>query len=293
MKNKQDNIRQIQEITWAGIAVNICLALLKFAAGIFGASQALIADAVHSVSDISTDVMVLVGVKFWSKPPDDAHPYGHSRIETAITIMIGIVLFFVAFKIAGKALSTIRGPHIVQPKWIAFWGALVSILVKEALYRVTLAVGKQAKSTALVSNAWHHRSDAMSSVPVALAVAASAINPQWSFIDHIGALIVSLLIFRAAWKIIRPAVEEFLGKGVSEIERKKIRDIALGVDQVETIHAIRSRKMGPNIFVDLHVLVDGRMTVSEGHNVSERVKKALLEEIDDVIDVVVHLEPET
>lgn len=289
--NSPNHRFQVRKITLIGMVINILLSVLKFILGIIGFSQALIADAVHSLSDLGTDIAVLLGVRFWSAPPDEKHPYGHGRIETMVTTFIGLALFAVAVRIGYGALVTITSPDIRQPTIFAFCGALLSIILKEVLYRWTLIYGKRIKSTAVIANAWHHRSDALSSMPVAVAVVISMINPKWSFVDHVGALIVSLFIMAAAWKIIKPALMDLTDRIVSPEILNEIEQISLNTRGVKSVHAIRARKIGSGIHVDLHILVDASMTVLRGHDISTEVKHRLLENVEDIVDVVIHLEP--
>lgn len=285
--------RQARRVTLVGLAVNTLLTAFKFAAGILGRSQAVVADAVHGLSDMLTDVMILVGVRYWTAPPDESHPYGHRRIETVITTVLGISLAGVGVGLGYRALSTIREEHVGRPAWIAFAAAALAIVVKEVLYRWTVAVGKRIRSAALVANAWHHRSDALSSVPAALAVAAAVVRPSWVFLDHVGAAVVAIFILQASWKIMAPALAELIDAGAPREAREKIRAVALGVAGVELVHAIRTRYIGSGLVCDLHVKVDPAMSVRDGHAVTEEVKRRLLAEGPDVLDVVVHLEPYT
>lgn len=285
------NVKQIKKITVIGIVGNLLLAAVKFLVGFLGNSQAVIADAVHSLSDLSTDFAVLIGVKFWTAPPDEKHPYGHHRIEAIVTAIIGIALLFVAFGLIYNALSNIRNPHLIQTSWIAIVGPLISIIVKEVLYRWTILVGETVKSSALIANAWHHRSDALSSIPAVIAVVLSAINPDWAFIDYIGAIIISLFIFKISWDIIKPSFAELTDTGASEKERELIKGISMRIQGVKETHAIRSRKFSSKLFVDLHILVDPEISVREGHNIAEEVQNILIQEGPDIVDVVVHTEP--
>ncbi len=283
--------KEIKKVTWAGLLLNIFLAVIKFILGTLGHSQAVVADAVHSLSDTATDLAVLLGLRFWSAPPDKDHPYGHWRIEMIITGFIGLGLAAVAIGIGYHSISTIRDVHIVQPRWIAIIGAAVSIVLKEALYQWTIRVGKQVRSSAVIANAWHHRSDALSSIPALLAVAISVIKPQWAFVDHIGAIVVSIFILKVSWDIIYPAMMKLSDKGVSAKETEHIRLLAMRVDGVKDAHAIRTRDAGHGIFVDMHVLVDGDISVSEGHSIAEKVQEEIIRNGPDVLDVVVHIEP--
>ncbi|MFH1006060.1 MAG: cation diffusion facilitator family transporter [Candidatus Latescibacterota bacterium] len=284
--------RQIRRITWMGLLINVMLSALKFVVGFLGSSQAVLADAVHSVSDMATDVAVLFGVKYWSAPPDDEHPYGHRRIEAVITSAIGVVLLAVAVGIGYKALRTMHAVHLRQTGWIALIGPMVSIVLKELLYHWTVAVGTRAKSPAVIANAWHHRSDAFSSVLALVAVAVSTFNHEWSFVDHVGAIMVSLFILKVSWDIISPSVSELIDRGATENDRERIRRIASEVGGVQDVHTIRTRKFGDHLHVDLHLLVAPDMSVRQGHAISEEVKQALIERDPSLLDVVVHLEPD-
>jgi cation diffusion facilitator family transporter len=273
------------------LILNVILSFIKFTAGIIGSSQAIIADAVHSISDTSTDLIILIGVKYWSAPADEDHPHGHQRIETAITILIGLLLVIVAIGLIYDALITISGASTHRPGWIAFWAAIISIISKESIYRWTVSVGKRIKSSAVIANAWHHRSDAFSSIPAALAVAGARIDPHWYFLDQIGAVVVSFFIFQAAWKISWPALKQIVDTGSSREDIMLIEKITLETDGVKSVHAIRTRHIGSGIEVDLHIEVKATLTVRAGHGISAEVKRRLLREGPNLVDVVVHLEP--
>ncbi len=207
-------VKQVRLVTWVGMLVNIGLSGFKIAAGYFGSSQAIVADGVHSLSDTTTDLAVLIGVRYWTAPPDRDHPHGHRRIETVITMLIGFVLAGVALGLGYNAIITIQVQHD-PPKLIALVAALVSIVSKEVLYQWTVLVGKQAKSSAVIANAWHHRSDGLSSIPAALAVGGALLYPDWYFLDHVGAILVSMFIINAAWKISWPALKQLTDTGAS------------------------------------------------------------------------------
>lgn len=282
---------ETKRVTWIGLVINVALSALKFTVGAVGRSQAIVADAVHSLSDLLTDVAVLLGLRFWSAPADKTHPYGHRRIETMVTTIIGAALLIVGVGIGYNAVTTAREPHPAPPGSIALIGAAVSIVLKEWLYRWTLVVGKRIKSTAVIANAWHHRSDALSSIPALAAVGVAVIAPRFAFVDHIGALIVSLFIIKAAWNIVAPALADLADRGGSDRDREQIAELAMSVPGVNSVHALRSRRVGSGLYVDLHVLVDGAMSVRKGHAISEQVKQAILAKGPDVLDVVAHLEP--
>lgn len=291
MSDTLDNCKEIRRITWIGLFTNMFLTLLKMVLGIIGRSQAVFADAIHSLSDMLTDVAVLLGVKYWESPADDEHPYGHKRIETVITLFIGLLLGFVGFEIIFKAITTISEVHPESPLWVAAIGPFISIIIKEALYRWTVSIGTKAQSSAVIANAWHHRSDSFSSIPAFIAVLAASLNPAYLFVDHIGAVVVSIFILKVAIDIIKPALLEIMDKGVSKKEQQHILNVTLQTEGVRDVHKLRTRKMGGNCFIDLHVLVDGSLSVEKGHEISEAVEETLLANIPNVIDVVVHIEP--
>jgi cation diffusion facilitator family transporter len=287
----QEVVAPVQRVTLYGITINVFLSALKFTVGIMGNSQAIVADAIHSLSDTTTDLAVLLGVRYWTAPADDQHPYGHWRIETIITTAIGILLAGVAVGISFRALTTMQTRDATSPHEIALVGAIASVVMKELLYRWTVRVGRRTKSSAVIANAWHHRTDALSSIPAGAAVVLARISPDWAFIDRIGAIVVSGFVLHAAWRITRDAMADLLDKGADPAVKARIETIARGVVGVESVHKIRTRNMGPGIYLDLHVLVNGNLTVREGHDISETVKQALLNHGPEILDAVVHLEP--
>ena len=290
-ENTRETMRQVQKVTVWGLAANLALAAIKFVFGILGNSQALVADGDHSLADSTTDIAVIVGARFWTQPADEEHPYGHGRIETMITFFIGVVLGTVGLLIAYRAIQTIGMDHRSAPGWIVFAAACISMVSKELMYRWTVLVGKRIKSSALMANAWHHRSDGLSSLPVAIAVLGTKIQPEWAFLDHIGAIIVAVLIIQAAWKISWPTLKQLADTAASEEERRKLIALARIVDGVKDVHALRTRHIGPGLQVDLHVLVDPNLSVSRGHNIAGIVKRKLLDDGPDVVNVLVHIEP--
>jgi cation diffusion facilitator family transporter len=281
----------VRRVTWIGLLTNIGLSSLKFAAGYFGRSQALIADAVHSLTDTATDIAIIAGSHYWSRPPDECHPYGHRRLETLVTVFIGLMLAAAGIGIGWESISTLHQKNAEPPGWFAFYAALASIAVKEILYRWTAAMGKKIKSPALVANAWHHRTDAISSLPVLVAVGGALLFPSWSFLDRLGAAIVSIFILHAALKIIWPAVSELIDAGAPEEIQKKIVAITCSTDGVREVHAIRSRFISSSIQIDLHIVVDGEISVREGHTIADIVENNIIAGIPEVLEVVVHVDP--
>ena len=283
--------KTIRKVTWVGLLANLFLAGFKFIAGISGRSQALVADAIHSLTDLTTDIAVIAGSHYWSRPPDDDHPYGHRRLETLVTAFIGVVLAVAGIGIGWKALSTLQQKTASPPGWIAVLAAVVSIICKEAVYRWTALTAKRVKSPALAANAWHHRTDALSSLPVLIAVAGAKAFPSWSFLDRLGAVVVSIFILHASLKIVWPAISELIDAGVPAETRKKIRAIALNNEDVLQVHDIRTRYISTSIQVDLHIVIDGSITVREGHVIADDVRDRIIEEIPEILDVIVHVDP--
>jgi cation diffusion facilitator family transporter len=289
--NETSREEVIRKVTWIGFFVNLLLSGIKFAAGILGRSQAVVADAIHTLTDLSTDIAVIAGSHYWSRPPDTDHPYGHKRLEALITVFIAVVLAAAGIGIGWKAISTLHEKHATPPGWIAVAAALVSIVCKESLYRWTANIGRRIKSSALAANAWHHRTDALSSVPVFVAVAGARVFPTWSFLDHIGAALVSILILHASIKIIWPSLSELVDVGAPIETQKKIRDITLRNKEVMQVHDIRTRYISSSVQVDLHIVVNGSITVREGHNIADDVRNRITDEIPEVLDVIVHVDP--
>ena len=283
---------EIERTTWVGLVVNLLLSAAKCSAGLVGNSQAVFADGIHSLSDMATDAAILLGVRYWTKPADPGHPHGHLRIETVVTLGIGLLLAIVATGLSWNAIATLHRSHGTSPSFIAFAAAVVSIAAKETLYHWTAAVGRRIKSMSLIANAWHHRSDAFSSVPAALAVVGAMIGPGWAFLDHVGAIVVSLFIYGAAFKIVKPSLDKLIDSGASAEQLNQIKALALATDGVRNVHAIRTRYASSSaLIVDLHITVAADMTVREGHDVSEVLETRLLAEGPDIVDVMVHLEP--
>jgi len=284
--------RSFRRVGWAGLVINLVLAAAKAVAGTVGHSQAVLADALHSLSDTVTDIAVLLGVRYWTAPADEDHPHGHGRIETLVTVVIGLALVSVAVGMGWRAvLGLEHAGSAVQPTPLALAAALTSIVVKEGLYRWTVAVGRTVGSPALVANAWHHRSDALSSIPAAAAVGVALIEPRWAFIDRVGAVIVCLFILQAAWKILHPAVNQLIDAAAPTEDRRRIEELAREVDGVEAAHAVRTRYVGAKLAVDLHVEVDAGLSVEEGHAIALKVRRRLIDKGPDVVDAIVQIEP--
>lgn len=283
--------RTVRFAAAVALVINVTLSSFKLMAGIWGHSRAVVADAIHSLSDMATDVAVLVGSRLWSQPRDGDHPYGHGRIEIVVTAVIGLVLAAVAVGIGYEAVASIHERHAQTPGCIALIAAFVSIVVKEWLYRWTVGVGRRVRSSATVANAWHHRSDALSSIPAVLAVGVAMLLPAWQFIDHIGAVMVCLIILQAAYMIVRPALGQLIDTGLPAADRQAMLEAVLACPGVQVAHDLRTRDLGAGVAIDLHVEVEPALTVAEGHAIAEAVRRRLHEDFPDVVDVVVHVDP--
>ena len=251
----------------------------------------MIADAIHSLTDTTTDLAVIAGSHFWSRPPDESHPYGHRRLETLVTVFIGLMLAAAGIGIGWDAISTLREKDSLPPGWIALYAALISIVTKEVLYRWTAVAGKRIKSPALAANAWHHRTDAISSLPVLVAVGGALIFPSWSFLDRVGAVVVSIFIMHAAMKIIWPGISELIDAGAPRDIQKKITDIACNNPGVQEVHKVRTLYISTSIQVDMHIVVDGSISVREGHAIADDVENRIIDGMPNVLGVVIHVDP--
>jgi cation diffusion facilitator family transporter len=280
-----------RKVTLLGLFVNAFLILLKFFAGIFGGSQALIADAVHSISDLFTDAVVLFGIKIGRKPPDKEHHFGHARIETLASAIVGIALIGTAVYLGIDAALNIHQHTEYHPTGIALIGAGVSIALKEALYRYTVLIGRRIKSQLIVANAWHHRSDALSSVAVLLGVAGTLINPAWHILDALAALIVSFFIIKVGFDILRKTLREFTDTAPRPEIIEKLMQLSGAVDGVMNAHDLRVRTSGGFYQAEIHIVVDGQLTVVQGHRIAKTVERCLAEEMDELDRVIVHVDP--
>jgi cation diffusion facilitator family transporter len=283
--------RETQRVTVVGGIINLLLAIGKIFAGVVGNSQALVADGVHSLSDLATDFLVLFAARHASREADEDHPYGHGRIETAVTVALGVSLILVGAGILFDAVRRLFQPELLlQPGWLALAVAVVSVLAKESLYHYTLRVAKRIRSPMLRANAWHHRSDAVSSLVVIVGVAGTMAG--LAYLDAIAAAVVALMIARIGWNLGWQALRELVDTALEADRVHAIRTSILSVDGVLDLHLLRTRRMGADALVDVHVLVDPNLSVSEGHQISEAVRRTLIRDIDEVSDVMVHIDPE-
>ncbi|OPX36405.1 MAG: hypothetical protein B1H12_07095 [Desulfobacteraceae bacterium 4484_190.2] len=280
-----------QRITWVGAVVNTLLIVLKFVAGILGHSQALIADAVHSVSDLLTDAIVLLGLRIGGKAPDEGHQFGHARIETLASAIVGLALIATALYLGIDATLNIYHHTVYHPTSLALIGAGVSIALKETLYHYTVRTGRRMKSQLIIANAWHHRSDALSSVAVLLGVTGTLINPSWHVLDSFAALLVSFFIIKVGLEILRNSLREFTDTAPPPEVLNKISDCTRSVKGVCDMHDLRVRISGGLYQMETHIVVDGQLTVVEGHKIAKAVESCLAEGIENLDRVIVHVDP--
>ena len=274
-----------------GALVNLVLIGLKMVAGIFGKSNALIADGVHSISDLFTDVVVLIGIWRGRRPPDDRHPFGHGRIEALFTAVVGISLVGTALYLGFEAAKDIYLHRASHPNVLAIVGAGVSIILKEVLYRYTLLAGRRMKSQLVVANAWHHRSDALSSVAVLAGVALAQVKPSWQIFDAVAALLVSFLILKVGLDIMGNTFRELSDAAPIPETLNDIRQCALNVEGVMDAHDLRVRTSGGLHQIEIHIVVDASLTVKEGHGIAKTVEACLINDIEDAGRAIVHVDP--
>lgn len=276
--------------------VNMALFVFKLVAGLIGRSGAMIADAVHSASDFATDIVVLAFVRISAKPRDDDHHWGHGKYETLATLIIGVALFAVGVEIlldsAEKISAVVNGEVLPRPGAIAIVAAALSIVAKELLYRYTIRVGKQTESPSVVANAWHHRSDALSSIGALLGIgAAYFLGEKWRIADPIAAIVVSALIIKVSLNLCRKALEELLEKSLPREVEEEILSIVTANPKVQKPHNLRTRRIGSDIAIEVHIRVEGTMTVSESHEISREIEQSLRKRFGERTAVAIHIEP--
>jgi len=282
--------------TVVGIVVNALLIVLKLAGGVLGASAAVIADAAHSFSDVITDIGVFISLKYISKPADATHAYGHGRVETAISFLMGLAIVFTGLGImrsgAYAVVEALRGIYPVRPGGIALFVGFASVLSKEALFHYTRVVARKSGSRTLEANAWHHRSDALSSVGTVIGVGgAYFLGERWTVLDPVAAVVISVLVVKVGLSIGWSAFEELTDASLSGHAREKVEKAISGVEGVEGAHKIRTRSLGRYVTVDAHVLVDPAISVREGHDIATRVESAVRESLGNAAFVTIHIEP--
>lgn len=290
--------KDINSVTLWGAAVNLLLTEGKILAGVFGRSAAMVADGVHSLSDLMSDAVVLIFTHISSKDKDSRHRFGHGKFETMATVMISIILVIAAARLMNSGirniLACIKGEVLPRPGYIALAAAVVSIVSKELLYQWTAAVGKRTGSSAVMANAWHHRSDALSSIGALLGIGGAIIlGDRWTILDPITSCAISIAIMVVAVKMALPSLEELLETSLPEEIEKEIMDIAGSVPGVADIHDLKTRRNGMSFIIDAHVVVNPEMTIVEAHDIATAVEEALSGRFGNETQTSIHIEPDT
>lgn len=288
--------RRICRVTLVGFAVNLFLSLAKLGAGLAGRSGAMVADAVHSFSDLATDVVVILFARISAKPRDDGHDYGHGKYETLATVLISLALAAVGAGIALRSVEAIRavasGGVLPRPGWVALAAAVVSVAAKELLYRYTVREGRAIDSPSVVANAWHHRSDALSSLGTLLGIAcAYFLGPAWRIADPLAALVVALFIFKVAFALVRTGLDELLERSLPADVEAEILRIVTADSRVQAPHNLRTRHIGASIAVEVHIRVEGSMSVACSHELTVDIERRLRERFGQGTLIAVHVEP--
>ena len=280
-----------RRVALIGMSTNALLVVGQVVVGIIGHSQALVADGMHTLADLSSDLLVLYALKHSAKEADEEHPYGHARIETAVTLVLGVLLLLVGVGIAARAGMRLMDPEaLVTPSAITLWVSGFTILAKEGLYQYTMRTARRFDSDMLKASAWHHRSDAISSIIVFLGIAGTIAGIHT--LDALAALGVALFVAKIGVQLGWPAISELVDTGLDKEQLQHIQRTILGVDGVRELHLLRTRRIGGRALVDVHIIVDEDISVSEGHYISEMVRTRLVEEVDVVADALVHIDPE-
>lgn len=288
--------KKARKVTLVGFFINTIMTIFKLIAGIIGNSSAMIADAVHSLSDFLTDIVVLIGFKFTSKPEDECHNYGHGKFETLATVIISVALTIVGYKILKSGilnvLMVIKGESLPKPGIIALVAAFISIIFKEWLYRYTINKGKKINSPSVIANAWHHRSDAFSSIGTMLGIGGAIILGQrWTILDPIASIIVSFFIFKVSYDIFIPSINELVEKSLSNEERVQIESLFKEFDSIKGYHKLRMRKVGTKTVIECHILVDEVLNIKEAHDIASEIESNIKNILGDSSFVTIHIEP--
>ena len=286
-----DRYKETRKVTLVGAAINLFLSVIKIVVGYIAQSQSLIADGFHSISDLISDGMVLVAAKHSHREADEDHPYGHGRFETVVTVALGLLLIVVAGGIAVDAVRRMLEPDaLMHPGFMALVVAAISIVANEFLYFYTIRVGNKFNSNMLKANAWHHRTDSISSVIVLVGVGGTMMGFQ--FLDAVAAIGVAAMIIKIGWDLALQSVRELVDTALERETVESINETIMNVDGVRELHSLRTRRMGGEALVDVHVLVSPKLSVSEGHHIGEKVREQVVKQVDDVTDVMVHIDPE-
>ena len=288
--------KELTKVTLVGSAGNLALLTFKFVAGIVGHSAAMMADAVHSLSDFATDLIVLVFVRIGARPQDRSHDYGHGKFETLATLFVGLALVGAAIGIivsgAVKFARWLQGENLEAPGKLALWAALVSIVIKELLYRYTAARGKALASPAVVANAWHHRSDALSSIGAAIGIGgAILLGERWTVLDPLASIVVGAMLVKVAWDLLKMSAGELTDMSLPEETEREIEDMIHAFPDVSEPHNLRTRRIGNRVAIEVHIRMDGRMSLEEAHERASAIERQLKDRFGPDTLVTLHMEP--
>ena len=292
-----DREKQIRDITLWGSLVNVVLTVCKIVAGILGRSAAMVADGIHSLSDLMSDVVILIFVHLSSKERDCDHDFGHGKYETLATVIVSLILLVVGAELMAGGVKSIisiaNGETVANPGWIALIAAVVSILAKEGIYQATMAVSRKVESQALVANAWHHRSDALSSIGSLLGIGgAMLLGNKWSMLDPIASCLISIAIIVIAVKMSIPCIKDLLEASLPEDVEQRIISLAKSVDGVNDIHELKTRKNGSSKIIDAHIVVDPEISITKAHDIATEVEQQLIKEFGPQTQISLHMEPD-
>lgn len=288
--------KQIYKVTLMGSVGNLALLIFKLIAGVVGHSSAMIADAIHSLSDFVTDIVVLIFVRISVKPQDASHDYGHGKFETVATFLVGLALMMAAIGIIEPGVRKLilwwNGAELEAPGWIALWAALLSIVVKELLYQFTVRKGKKLNSQVMVANAWHHRSDALSSVGAAIGIGGAIwLGQRWTMLDPLASVVVGLVLVKVAWELLKTSMAELTEGSLSEETEQEIIELICSVPNVQEPHNLRTRRIGNHIAIEAHIRMDGNLSLNEAHEQATAVERKLKARFGDKTYVSIHMEP--
>ena len=288
--------KELTRVTLVGSIGNLLLLSFKFVAGIVGHSAAMVADAAHSLSDFVTDIVVLVFIRIGSRPQDASHDYGHGKFETLATLFValGLVAAALSIIISGvlQFIRWLQGETLQMPGMLALWAALLSIVIKEALFRYTLKVGKKNNSPAVIANAWHHRSDALSSIGAAIGIGgALLLGKKWAVLDPLASILVGLMLLRVSWDLLKTSINELTDSSLPEEVEKEIEEIICRQEQAHELHNLRTRRIGNRIAIEAHVRLDGNMPLQEAHEIVSRMEQELRARFGAKTLITIHMEP--
>ena len=295
--NTMKRNKEIYRVTLVGVAVNVVLLLFKFVAGIVGHSAAMLADAIHSLSDFVTDIIVLVFVRISGKPKDKSHDYGHGKYETLAMTIIGMALLAVAIGIVYggvvKVSAWLSGQELEAPGMLALWAALLSVVLKEAVFRYSMVKARQLNSQAVEANAWHHRSDALSSIGTAIGIGGAIfLGQRWTVLDPIASIIVGLFIVKVSFDLLRNGIGDLMEQSLPDEVETEILQLAGSVPGISEPHDLRTRRIGNHYAIELHILMDGNIPLREAHDKASEVEKLLRDRYGAETHIAVHVEPE-